>query len=124
MDVHSFWQAVLKQDRQALPVFFWEDARIRWHNTNECFTVSEFIRANCDYPGQWEGKVEQIVEHGDLTITVTHVYNREKTVSCHAVTFLRLREGKIQEVDEYWGDDGQPPQWRQELHIGCPIGAL
>ena len=30
--------------------YFCEDARIRWHCTNEEFTVGEYIRANCDYP--------------------------------------------------------------------------
>lgn len=122
MDIHAYWRSVLEQDRTALPDFFWENARVNWHNTNECFTVPEFIRANCDYPGTWEGKVERIIEQGDLIITVTHVYNRERTISFHAVSFLHIRDGKIQEVDEYWGDDGAPPAWRQEMHIGSVIG--
>ena len=121
MDVQAYWDAVLRQDREALAAFFWENAVINWHNTNECFTVPEFIRANCDYPGQWEGKLERVMELGDQVITVTHVYNKEGTISCHAVSFLRIREDKILSVDEYWGDDGQPPRWRQELAIGRPI---
>lgn len=24
-------------------------------------------------------------------------------------------------IDEYWGDDGLPPQWRRELGLGSPI---
>ena len=121
MDVQAYWDAVLRQDRETLADFFWEDAVINWHNTNECFTVAEFIQANCDYPGQWDGKLERVMEVGDQVITVTHVYNKEGTLSCRAVSFLRIREGKILSVDEYWGDDGQPPRWRQELAIGRPI---
>ena len=124
MDIYAYWQAVLGQDREKLADFFREDAKVCWHNTNECFTVPEFIRANCDYPGVWDGEVERVEMQGDLVITVTHVYNKEKTVSCHAVSFLYLRDGKIQRADEYWSDDGEPPRWRQDLHIGRPIGEV
>ncbi len=24
-------------------------------------------------------------------------------------------------VDEYWEDDGEPPQWRQDMNIGSKI---
>jgi len=121
VDVCKYWDAVLGQDAQAIRLHFAEDAVIRWHNTNECFTVPEFIRANCEYPGHWCGEVEHVVENGDTVITVTRVYDREKTVSFHAVTFLALREGRISSVDEYWGDDVQPPRWRQDLQLGRPI---
>lgn len=93
MEIRNFWAAVLRQDREALAGFFWEDAVINWHNTNECFTAAEFIQANCGYPGQWDGKLERIIELGDQVITVTHVYNKEGTISCHAVSFLE--SGKI-----------------------------
>ena len=124
MEIRNFWAAVLRQDREALAGFFWEDAVINWHNTNECFTAAEFILANCGYPGQWDGNLERVVELGDQVITVTHVYNKEGTISCHAVSFFRIREDKILSMDEYWGDDGLPPRWRQELHIGRPIGEV
>lgn len=121
MDMEGFWKAVLDQDREALPAFFADDAEITWPNTNERFTVSEFIRVNCDYPGRWQGNVERTETREDLTITVTHVYNREKTTSCHAVSFFRIRDGRILSAEEYWGDDGQPPRWRQAMQIGRPI---
>ena len=121
MDIRKYWSAVLRQDRESLAAFFHRDAWVNWHNTNEHFTVSEFVRANCDYPGVWDGEVERIVEQDNLVITVTYVYNTEQTVSCHVVSFLRTKEDKIQSIDEYWGDDGEPPEWRQKMGIGCPI---
>ena len=121
MDFQKYWDAVIGQDAQSMTTFFWEDAQIRWHNTNECFSVSEFIRANCEYPGQWHGEIEHIVNNGSLVITVTHIYNHEETVSHHAVTFFTLKEGKIAGIDEYWGEDGLPPRWRQEMNIGSTI---
>ena len=78
MEIRNFWAAVLRQDREALAGFFWEDAVINWHNTNEQFTVEEFIRANCEYPGDWEGEIEQIFFSGNTVITAVHVYSRDE----------------------------------------------
>ena len=52
--------------------------------------------------------------------TVTRVWS--PAFSCHAVSFFRLNEhGLIQTLDEYWGDDGPAPAWRQQMNISSPI---
>ena len=58
--IRAFWKAVLAQEREELSAYFTPDAVIRWHCTNEQFTVDEYIRANCDYPGKWDGTIERI----------------------------------------------------------------
>ena len=121
MDMKSFWAAVLRQDADAIRPYFHPEAYVNWHNTNEHFTVEEFIRANCEYPGQWEGEVEQIISTDDCMITATHVHSVDGKISCHATSFIHIADGRITAMDEYWGDDGQVPQWRQEKHIGTPI---
>lgn len=121
MDVKGFWRAVLEQDAPAIRGYFHENACINWHCTNECFTVEEFIRANCEYPGEWDGEVERVEVMGDLIVTATRVYTRDKTAFFHAVSFIRVREDKILSMDEYWGDDGPAPQWRQEKKTGEAI---
>lgn len=121
MDAYAFWKDVLSQDREAIRAYFHDDAVINWHCTNERFTVEEFIRANCDYPGQWDGEVERIEEMGDLIVTVTHVYPLDGSASFHAVSFIRMRGDRIASVDEYWSDDGPAPVWRQEMGIGRTI---
>ncbi len=122
MDVRAFWVAVLRQDPEGIRPFFRESAHVNWHCTDEHFTVEEFIRANCEYPGNWDGEVERIEHIGDLVVTVTRVYEKDTGQSFHAVSFFRIADGKIAALDEYWGDDGDAPQWRQEKHIGRPIG--
>ena len=117
--IRSYWQAVAQQKEEALREYFTQDACIRWHNTNEQFTVEEFIRANCDYPGDWQGEVERIVNNGDALVTVAHVWSKD--ISVHAVSFFSLVGEKIQTLDEYWGDDGAAPQWRLDKHLGKPI---
>ena len=121
MDIQKFWDAVLRQDADEIRPFFHSDARINWHCTNEQFTVEEFIRANCEYPGDWDGEIEKIVCAGDLIITATHVHSKDGAIPCHVTSFIQIRDGKIALVDEYWGDDGPSPQWRQDMKIGTKI---
>ncbi len=116
--VEKFWRDVLAQDRTALPKWFAPEARIHWHCTQERFTAEEFIRANCEYPSQWEGQVQRELWAGDTLVTVTHVYEKGGAVSCHVTSFFRFQEGKILSLDEYWADDGPPPLWRQAMDVG------
>ena len=64
-DINAYFASVLRKDAEALRLFFLEDAVIRWHNTNEAFTVDEFIRANCEYPGRWTGEIERVLRGND-----------------------------------------------------------
>lgn len=121
MDVKRYWAAVLEQNADAMREYFHVEGYVRWHATNEHFTVEEFIQANCEYPGEWDGEVERIEEVGDLIITAVHVYTRSRSLSFHVVSFIRLKEDKILSVDEYWGDDGIAPKWRLNKQIGCSI---
>lgn len=117
----NYWKAVLEQDEKTLPDFFKENALIRWHNTNEEFTVQEFLRANCEYPGEWDGSVQRVECAGNIMITAAHVHTKDGTLSFHVVSFFKMEEGRIAEVDEYWGDDGPVPAWRLDKKIGRKI---
>lgn len=121
MDVKQFWADVLRQDADAVRTYFHKDAFVNWHCTNERFTVEEFIRANCEYPGKWAGEVERSHCFGDILVTAVRVYPVDGAVSFHVVSFIKVRDGKICSMDEYWGDDGPAPQWRSEKHLGKPI---
>lgn len=118
-DPDAFWDAVLRQDREALRRFFLPRAVIRWHCTGERFTVEEYLRANCDYPGSWTGEVTRRERLGPLLVTAARVRTADGAAAFHAVSFLRLEGERIAAMDEYWGDDGPPPAWRQGL--GAPI---
>lgn len=121
IDIKQFWKVVLEQDRAAIKEFFHEKAYVNWHCTNEHFTVDEFILANCEYPGEWDGTIERVECMGDLLITATHVFPKDKSASCHVISFFHIENQKIISVDEYWSDDGEAPSWRKEMHIGKPI---
>lgn len=121
MNIHAFWKSVLAQDREAMRSYFHEDAVINWHCTGERFTLEEFIRANCDYPGQWDGEVERVEEMGDLIISAVRVFPKDLTASFHVVSFIRLKDDRIVSADEYWADDGPVPEWRRKMNIGTSV---
>ena len=121
MDINTLWNDIINQNRDALPSYFRDDAVIRWHCTNEQFTVDEYIKVNCDYPGRWQGEIERIEESDSKIILVGKVQSFDKTVSCHVTSFIQLLNGKICKMDEYWADDGEVPNWRKELGIGKAI---
>lgn len=119
--VINYWKDVACQNAESLKKYFLSDAVINWHNTNERFSVEEFIIANCEYPGKWCGDVERIEIINDLVISVTRVWSLEKGDSFHAVSFFEFKGDKISCLNEYWGDDGIAPQWRLDKQIGRPI---
>lgn len=121
MNIPEFWDAILKQDADKIRDFFHKDARVHWHCTNESFSVEEFIIANCEYPGEWDGELERVEKIENLYISVVKVFPKTKTCSFHVTSFILLKESKIISVDEYWADDGDAPLWRTKKHIGKPI---
>lgn len=121
MDIKGFWHAVLKQDAEKIKTYFKDNAYINWNCTKEHFTVEEYIQANCEYPGSWEGTIERIEEAGSLLITAVNVYSVDRELSFHVVSFIELEENRIIAMNEYWGEDGAAPQWRLDKHIGTRL---
>lgn len=119
MDIEKYWEATLAQNSIEMEKYFHDVAKIRWHNTKETFSVDEFIKFNCEYPGEWDGKIEKIEKVGKekdrvyTIITVVNVFSKDKKVSHHVTSFIKIFEDKIFEIDEYWGEDGEIPEWRR-----------
>ena len=114
--IRSLWQAIAEQNEEKLVCFFTPDAQILWPNTEERFDLNGYLRANCDYPGQWNGKVETVALDGSYSIA--KVWPPEGGAA-RAVTFYKWRNGKIEQMVEYWGDIGPAPEWRRGLSL-CP----
>ena len=121
MNVQEFAQAVLRQDAAALRSYFAPDAYVNWHCSNEHFTAEEYIIANCEYPGDWDGEILSILPALEQTVLITKVWPKDKSASFHCVSVIRWKKNKIVALTEYWSDDGSAPQWRQEMGIGTPI---
>lgn len=107
---------MVSKDAAALRPFFHENAEIFWHNTRERFTLDGFIHANCDYPGEWRGKIEREYRIGNTVIAAARVWSADDpSLSFHCCSFITLDDERIVRLDEYWGDDGEPPEWRKKL---------
>lgn len=115
----AFWRAVAAQEKDPLREFFAEGAEVLWPNTNERFAVEEYLRANCEYPGKWNGKIERMLDTAEASVTVTRVWSEEFSV--RAISFFRWQGEKILRLEEYWSDDGAPPEWRRKMQIGQKI---
>ena len=121
MNTKEFWKAVLAQDASEIKKYFHHNAYINWQCTNEHFSVDEYIIANCEYPGDWDGIVERVETMADLLVKVTLVYPKDMSSSFHVTSFIKLKDDKIISMDEYWADDGDAPQWRKDKNIGIPL---
>lgn len=119
--VIALWNDMDKQNWYNIHSYFEDDAIINWNNTNERFNVEEFIRVNCEYPGDWRIEIERLECIESLVISVVKVELRNDDVSVHATSFFEFNNGKIKLLNEYWGDDGKAPQWRIDKQIGKPI---
>ena len=117
MDIQGLWHDIITQNKDNLGSYFDADASILWPCTNEQFTVEEYVRANCEYPGKWKGEIERLENMGDKIILVGHVYSVDNITSCHVVSFIDVAGDKIKRMEEYWADDGEAPTWRQEWHL-------
>jgi hypothetical protein len=115
-----FLDAVMRQDAEELPSFFAPGATVYWHNSDEMFSAAEYVRANCEYPGDWKGVVERIEQAETALVIVAKVWDGD--IAARSVSFLQFdASGKISRLDEYWGDIAEPPEWRRRMNIGAKI---
>ena len=99
MDIDGFFKAVLSQNEEELRKYFNQNAMIKWHCTNEFFTLDEYIRANCEYPGNWNGEIEKIEKNEDTIILACRVFTIDNIESFHVVSFIYLEDNLIIEMD-------------------------
>ena len=119
-DAEKFIAAVASQDADALKAFFVPDAVICWHDSNEQFTVTEYIRANCEYPGDWCGEILRIEKISSGLAIVTKISSKDFATLVTA--FITLENGKISRLDEYYaGCNDEIPKWRKDMNIGKAI---
>ena len=121
MDIKRYIDDVIGQNAEGMKAYFHPDAVIRWHCTNEEFTLEEYIKANCEYPDKWDKEIERLDEYGDDVIVALRVFPADGSASFPVVSFIKLKDDKIMAIDEYWTDDGEAPQWRKAMNIGKKI---
>ncbi|HOI44450.1 MAG TPA: nuclear transport factor 2 family protein, partial [Candidatus Aminicenantes bacterium] len=111
--VREFWRLFDEADYDKAGKLMKADAVVWWPNTREVFRgAAAFMSVNRNYPGRWRASVERVIALGDEVISVTRVESEDTAESFYATSFIRLEDGLIREITEYWGDDSEPPAWR------------
>lgn len=122
MDMERFakryWKCVADQDR-TMEKCFSEDAVIRWQTTDEEFTVADLVEAHCQRPGRRKVVIERMNRVGETLVTVVHLWM--EGTSYYVTSFFQMHRGRIVQLDEYWGENIEAPQWRTEAQIGTRI---
>jgi hypothetical protein len=115
-----FLDAVTRQDAEELPSFFAPGATVYWHSSDEVFSAAEYVRANCEYPGERKGVVERVEQTETSLVIAAKVWNGD--IAARSVSFVQFDAGgKISRLDEYWSDIAEPPEWRRRMNIGAKI---
>jgi len=122
MDMERFakryWKCVADQDRM-MEKCFCEDAVIRWQTTDEEFSVTDLVEAHCQRPGRRKVVIERMHRVGETLVTVVHLWM--EGTSYYVTSFFQMSRGRIIQLDEYWGENVEAPQWRTEAQIGIRI---
>ncbi|MDD8014228.1 MAG: nuclear transport factor 2 family protein [Acidobacteriota bacterium] len=116
--VREFWRLFDEADYDKAGKLMKADAVVWWPNTREVFRgAAAFMSVNRNYPGRWRASVERVIALGDEVISVTRVESEDTAESFYATSFIRLEDGLIREITEYWGDNSEPPAWRSSMGI-------
>ncbi len=95
-----------------------KNAQIFLPNTREVFKSAEkYIAFNKAYPGRWYAVVERMNTVGSSVITTVKISSPDQDISAYVTSYFELKDNKIIEITEYWGDNGNPPEWRLEAGL-------
>ncbi len=76
-----------------------------------------FIEVNRNYPGKHKIEIKKITADGDRVVSevfIRSVMPGGKRMSLFAVSFFKIKGGKIVEAKEYWADTYPAPGWRKK----------
>lgn len=113
--VDLFWNSISNAKYEDLLPLFHEDAPIYLPNTREMFEgPSQYIAFNQVYPGRWTATVERLLLSGEVALSITKVSSEDPSRSFFVTSWFEFRQGKILRLEEYWGENGSPPEWQRD----------
>jgi len=121
-DPNKFLQDVVSKKAETIRGYFAEGAIICWHDSNEQFTLDEFIKANCEYPSIWGCEIERIEKFEKGFVVAAQMDHPQDGFYVKYVSFIELNsDEKVQRLDEYFVAIEEIPQWRRDMNVGQPI---
>lgn len=112
---------ITEENKENLLKYFNNDAHILWYETNEKFTVNEYLQINSIYPKKWIGNIKRIENKNNLIIFVGEVKSKDNLSCYYCTSFVTMKNNKISLLEEFWTKVSTPPHWRKKLNIGTSI---
>lgn len=113
--VKKFWALMSDGMFDEVGELMEEDAYVWLPNTREVFKGKDkYINFNKKYPGRWIITLDKIFSKDEIVVSAVKVEAEDKSSSFYATSFFTVKDNLISEIAEYWGDNGEPPQWRIE----------
>ena len=111
--IKRYWGFFNDENFDAAGGLMVSDVIVWWPNTREVFKGKDkFIFTQKKYPEKWYISLEKIFSKDDIVITVVNVEAEDKSTSFYATSFFKMGNIIICEIHEYWGEIGEPPEWR------------
>lgn len=110
-----------KENKENLRKYFNENATILWYETNEKFSIDEYLQVNLEYPNEWIGEIKRIENKNDLIIFIGEVKSKDESLCYYCTSFVKMKNNKILLLEEFWTKVASPPNWRKKLNLGTFI---
>jgi ketosteroid isomerase-like protein len=112
--VRRFWNLFSEQKWEDAMAFLHQDVVVTWPQSKEKMIGSKnFIDVNRNYPGNH--KIEIIKAHEIGTEVITTVWIIADTgQKTFATSYFQILDGKIKQIEEYWAEPYQAPEWRSQ----------
>ncbi len=97
-----------------------EDACVYLPNTREIFRGRDkYVAFNQKYPGEWAMETEAVYTdpETDTIIAVSLVRSKTEKQSYYLTAFYHFTGTLIDRIIEYWGENGEPPEWRKKAKL-------
>lgn len=107
----ALWAAIERRDWVAVEALLDPALVVHWPQSGERFDRAGYLRVNREYPGDWHVRVVQALDAGEQVVTEVEVDLDGRTD--RAVSFLRLRAGRVVALRELWADPFEAPAWRR-----------
>ncbi len=116
--VKRFWNLMSDGMFDEVGELMSEDADVRLPNTREIFIGRDkYINFNKRYPGRWIITLDKIFSKDDMVVSAVRVEAEDRSISFYATSFFTIKDNLVSEIVEYWGDNGEPPEWRIEERL-------
>lgn len=116
--VRTLWQAFDRLDFELAREVLHTDFVCEWPQSRERIRgVDNYLAVNRHYPGKWRIYILRVVADADEVVTEVEVELTAENGAVRqdrAVSFFRLRDGKIAYLREYWPEPYAAPDWRAQ----------